>query len=89
MKKLLALILTLLMLCSCAVAEEQVVEEPQNEEKIEEQTEPSVQKRYYRIYSGGRCLGWLRLWRIFDSGIQSHAGACVPGSVPGGAATGG
>ena len=51
MKKLLALILTLLMLCSCAVAEEPVVEEPQSEEKIEGQTEPSVHKRYYRIYS--------------------------------------
>ena len=51
MKKLLALILTLLTLCSCAAAEEPVVEEPQSEEKIEGQTEPSVQKRYYRIYS--------------------------------------
>ena len=51
MKKLLALILTLLMLCSCAAKEEPVVEEPQSEEKIEGQTEPSVQKRYYRIYS--------------------------------------
>lgn len=47
MKKLFALILALLMLCACAVEEEPVVEEPQSEE----QTEPSVQKRYYRIYS--------------------------------------
>ena len=51
MKKLFALVLALLLLCSCGVQEEPVIEEPQSEEKIEGQTEPSVQKRYYRIYS--------------------------------------
>ena len=51
MKKLFVLILALLMFCACGALEEPVVEEPQSEKKIEEQTEPSVQKRYYRIYS--------------------------------------
>lgn len=54
LKKIFVVLFAIIMvalLSSCGEQEEPVIEEPQSEEKIEEQTEPSIQKRYYRIYS--------------------------------------
>ena len=45
MKKLFALILTLLMLCYCGVQEEPVTEEPQSEEEVFESSEAETENK--------------------------------------------
>ena len=58
MKKLFALILALLMLCSCAVAEESVIEEPQSEaESYASQSEEEIPKEpEHELGEGSRIL---------------------------------
>lgn len=45
MKKLFALLLTLLMLCSCGAEEEPVIEEPQSEEEVSESSEAETENK--------------------------------------------
>ena len=67
MKKLLVLILALLMLCSCGVQEEPVIEEPQSEEEVLSKSETEIKKYGKLTVEITKAPDGREIIKVFDS----------------------
>ena len=67
MKKFFALILALLMLCSCGAEEEPIIEEPQSEAEVLSKSETEIKKYGKLTVEITKAPGGREIIKVFDS----------------------